>query len=335
MIPELLKTRFGLPSFDVRPLRSGDSATAYAAELSPGRSVVVKVYRHADWAEPDIERIRCGAAFCDSTGGKLGPVAVPRPVRATTGDWLAYDGEWFATVQQAIPTMPPPWRAYEQGVAVQLGEALSALHREQAAVSRIPDRDVRFIPGDDIATSAAELGALGRAGGGLSARQWPAAEINRLRDRVHALGADPALEFEKLVLSHGDVTMANLIVPRPRRAALIDWDGIYYAPPEFEFAPLALERPDLLTPMLAGYYRTAKSEPAEARLLEFHMIRYVLFGLSFHLSRLVRSARGEPVRRDRDSAEVLRYLGQSARMRNLVEQMRTSCQHAIRQEART
>jgi Ser/Thr protein kinase RdoA (MazF antagonist) len=324
-IRRILREQFGLPCLDAQRIPGGDSASAYVAAVSRDSPKLVKVYRRDDWGAVDIARIECGAVICDLIGGALGPVQVPRPARTVAGDWVAHDGQWFATVQEFAAASPHEPHD-EQRIAEKLGEALSILHDTQTGTLPLPERDIRFIPGDDAEELMSRLKALPGAKAALAAELWPRARIGRLLCRLQELRPGQSVEPSGMVLSHGDVTMANLMMTAPESVALIDWDGVYRAPPEFEFAPLAMERQGLLPAMLAAYRSALGRKPADPRLIEFHMGRYNLFGLSFHLRRWLRSASADPAESsERDSSEAIRYLCQAARMRDLVRQMELSC----------
>ena len=83
-------------------------------------------------------------------------------------------------------------------------------------------------------------------------------------DRAEGLGRAVAANRPRLVLCHGDLHTANVLVDRRDRLAVVDWDGLQLAPPERDLLSAAGDEgtwffegygPATLDPLTTAYYR--------------------------------------------------------------------------------
>ena len=203
------------------------------------------------------------------------------------------DDQGFGQVVAAVPALAgDPWRpldgftlllypwldgtpAMEQGLTdrqwADLGRFAATLHRAvlpPALAATVPREP--FVP-----WGAGPVRALGarldrdRPGDPLGqelAGLWRAHRevVASAADRAERLGRSVAATRPLLVLCHGDLHTANVLVDRGGRLAVVDWDGLQLAPPARDLLfPTGDERawffegygPAALDPLITAYYR--------------------------------------------------------------------------------
>ena len=199
----------------------------------------------------------------------LGQVVAAVP--AVAGDpWRPLDG-FTLLLYPWVDGTPAMERGLTDRQWAELGRFAAALHRvvlPPALAATVPRES--FVP-----WGAGPVRALGaridreRPGDPLGqelAGLWQAHRevIATAADRAEGLGRAVAANRPRLVLCHGDLHTANVLVDRRDRLAVVDWDGLQLAPPERDLLSAAGDEgtwffegygPATLDPLTTAYYR--------------------------------------------------------------------------------
>lgn len=163
----------------------------------------------------------------------------------------------------ALPAAATPalWR--------ELGADLARLHHGVAAdgpAAQLARHDTEIDPRPWLAELHAQQIVTAEAAG------WLGGWLDQLERFARAT--------QPVRLCHGDVNASNIIANPTTHGylALIDWGGVGWGDPTWDFVPVSLQAVPL---MLAGYRAVAAldgDETAEARLL-WHHLQFVIYGL--------------------------------------------------------
>jgi len=249
-------------SVEFLPVGDDSQAGSFRVVAGDGRRWFVKVRRGP--VEPGAVLV---PMFLRDHG--LGQVVAAVP--AAAGDpWRPLDG-FTVLLYPWVEGVPAMERGLAGGQWVALGRFVAALHGTvlPPALAATVTREA-FVPWGAGPVRALEA-RIDRDRPGDRLRQelaglWRAhrIEIGVAADRAERLGRVVAAARPRLVLCHGDLHTANLLVEQRGRLAVVDWDGVLLAPRERDLMFVAGDHrarflegygPVTLDPTIVAYYR--------------------------------------------------------------------------------
>lgn len=210
------------------------------------------------------------------------------------------------TYQDASCTLlPVPFAVYERVAGIPLSALAPVTGNLTDTWQAVGQELARLHTG---VTAESEAGRLALRDDALTPHSW----LRELRDAGRLAAVDFAwLEHWQLrlwpfvlaqtavVFCHGDMNAANIMVDAESSAylALIDWGGVVWADPAWDFVPLPLAA---VPPMLEGYRALAplpRDAEAEARILAYRLL-HAIWWLRLQPSPAVAAARVANLRAD-------------------------------------
>jgi Ser/Thr protein kinase RdoA (MazF antagonist) len=266
-------------AFNFVPLGLGSAC--YTLRAGDGSDYLLKLWTHLRLGEPAAERQYLTLVLTRALHDRRVGLRVPYPVLTRDGAlWADLGGTPFA-LAPLLPgrNLPGVWPL---PLRAALGRDIATLHRATPLVADLALPEERFalwfepqLRRDLVAAAATPPDARP---GLLALRAWVLAhgdDVAAQLARLHVLGAVARRQERPLVLAHTDLHHYNVLVDDAGGLAILDWDDVKLAPPEFDLW-LAFEDEDGgagMAALLAGYREGGGVWPLSLDQYAYYLLR--------------------------------------------------------------
>jgi spectinomycin phosphotransferase len=300
----LLRSAYGMAVDTLEFLVSGSEAYAYVARVGPTR-YFVKLH------DPDgIQELDFTLRLADVLYREGGIAGVVPPIAALDGRLRTALAPYPITVHPFVQGQSAGVRGpLTESDAIHVGMLVGRFHRCSAALQLMGRNTLteRFDTGCIqvldalLATTARPDGMRGHVFDLLARNRdgvyEAMATLQRVRDQARAVPYRPAI-------THGDLTLSNLMAGEDGRFYVVDWNSALVAPAEKD---LVFFGGATFEPFLYGYTGGTKLEPVSHDRLLFFIYRWSLDGIAFFATRLL-TEDATSVRNDDDLAVLHSFL---------------------------